>query len=289
MKKSIILTMLLFSQTAFAENKSYHANLDNSLWYISHSTPIQCTLEHPIPRYGQAHFEVKASKQINLDFILHSRQAMPKTRVATLKSVPPQWRPGKASEKIDTVKFHQQFDGYVTRQSAWRMLNELESGKYPTFFFEDWYNKDQVTSVGLSAINFNASYNEFNNCIDQLLPYDFEDISFSILKYNKNGVSLTAFSKKRLKMIGDYIKHDENISVVLIDGYSDSYGTKSHNQRLSERRATSVKEYLAELGLEKDKIQVSGFGEKHHVADNQNVLGRMQNRRVVISIEREEI
>lgn len=289
MKKIIFITLLCCLNSAYAGNKSYHANMDDSLWYISNSTPIQCTLEHPIPRYGQAHFEAKASKQVNLDFILHSKQAMPKTRMATLKSVPPQWRPGKPSENIDTVEFHQQFDGYVTRQSAWRMLNELESGQYPTFYFKDWYNKDKITSVGLSSVNFIASYDEFNNCIDQLLPYDFEDISFSILKYNKNGIQLTAFSKKRLKMIGDYIKYDENISVVLIAGYSDSYGSPSRNLQLSEQRATSVKAYLAKLGLDDDKIQVTGFGEKHHIADNRDVLGRMQNRRVVISIEREEI
>ncbi len=289
MKKIILITLLFCINNAYAINKSYQADLDNSLWYISSSTPIQCTLEHPIPRYGQAHFEAKASKQINLDFILHSKKAMPKTRMATLKSVPPQWRAGSPAEKIDTVKFYQQFDGYVTRQSAWQMLNELESGQFPTFYFKDWYNKEQVTSVGLSSINFIKSYDDFNNCIDQLLPYNFDDIAYSILKYNKNGIKLTQFSKKRLKMIGDYIKHDENISVILVSGYSDSYGARYHNQELSEQRATSVKEYLEQLGLNDEKIKVTGFGEKHHIADNRDILGRMQNRRVVISIEREDI
>ena len=289
MKKIVFITFLLCFHASYASNKSYHAKIDNSLWYISNSTPIQCTLEHPIPRYGQAHFEARASKQINLDFILQSKQAMPKTSIATLKSVPPAWRPGHHPEKIDTVKFHQQFDGYVTRQSAWRMLNELESGQYPTFYFKDWYNNKQITSVGLSSINFIKSYDEFNNCIAQLLPYNFDDIAYSILKYNKNGVQLNNFSKKRLKMIGDYIKHDKNISIMLISGYSDSYGGRNHNQQLSEKRAVSVKKYLEKLGFDDEKIQVSAFGEKHHIADNRDVLGRMQNRRVVISIEREEI
>jgi outer membrane protein OmpA-like peptidoglycan-associated protein len=289
MKKIILITSLFCVNTAFAMSKSYHANIDNSLWYISNSSPIQCTLEHPIPRYGQAHFEVKASKQINLDFILKSKQAMPETSVAILKSVPPAWRPGKTPEQIDTVKFYQQFDGYVTQQSAWRMLNELEAGQYPTFYFKDWYNNNQTTSVGLSSINFTKSYDEFNDCIAQLLPYNFDDISYSILKYNKNGIQLNSFSKKRLKMIGDYIKYDENISVVLISGYSDSYGGRNYNQQLSEERAVSVKKYLEKIGLEDDKIQVAAYGEKQHVADNRDILGRMQNRRVVISIEREEI
>ncbi|MFT6985700.1 MAG: outer membrane protein OmpA-like peptidoglycan-associated protein [Psychromonas sp.] len=289
MKKIILTTLLLYFNCSYAANKSYSATMDNSLWYISSATPIQCTLEHPIPRYGQAYFEARANKKINLDFKLHSKQAMPKTGMVTLKSVPPKWRPGNSAEKIDTVKFHQQFDGYVTRQSAWRMLNELESGQYPTFYFEDWYNKNQITSVGLSSVNFNKSYNEFNNCIDNLLPYNFDDIAYSILKYNKNGINLTPFSKKRLKMIGDYIKYDEHISIILVSGYSDSYGGRHHNQQLSEQRATAVKDYLAQLGLDNEKIQVAGYGERYHVADNRDVLGRMQNRRVVISIKREEI
>jgi outer membrane protein OmpA-like peptidoglycan-associated protein len=289
MKIQIMATLLLCINSSYAANKNYNANIDNSLWYISSSTPIQCTLEHPIPRYGQAYFEAKASKYVNLDFILQSKRALPKTRSVLLKSVPPQWRPGSEAFTIGKVTFHQQFDGYVTRQNAWQMLSELENGKYPTFYYQDWYNKDQITSIGLSSINFLDSYDEFNSCIEQLLPYNFDDIAYSILKYNKNGIKLTAFSKKRLKMIGDYIKHDENISVVLVSGYSDSYGTKYRNLQLSEQRATSVKEYLSQIGLDYEKIQVTGYGEKHHVADNRNVLGRMQNRRVVISIEREDI
>jgi outer membrane protein OmpA-like peptidoglycan-associated protein len=289
MKIQLIATLIICVNGAHASNKNYNANIDDSLWYITSSTPIQCTLEHPIPRYGQAHFEVKASKNINLDFILQSKRALPETRLVTLKSVPPQWQPGSKAETIGRVKFYQQYDGYVTRQKAWQMLSELEDGKVPTFYYQDWYNKDQITSVGLSSVNFMQSYHDFNDCIEQLLPYNFEDIAYSILKYNKNGIKLTAFSKKRLKMIGDYIKHDEDISVVLVSGYTDSYGTEQENLQLSEERASSIKDYLAQIGLDDEKIQVTGFGEKHHVADNSTILGRITNRRVVISIEREAI
>lgn len=286
-----LLSIILMSTAipVLAVNKEYNAGLDNSIWYVSSSTPIQCTLEHPIPRYGQANFVAKASKKINLDFRLDSKRAMPTTEMVQLKSVPPQWRPGAPPKFISEIKFFQQFDGYVTKQSAWLMLNELESGHFPTFYFHDWYNDDQLVSVGLSSINFNDSYDKFNNCISQLLPYNFDDIAYSILRYKKNGALLTNFSKKRLKMIGDYIKHDESISVIVVSGYSDSYGGRNTNQVLSEKRANSVKAYLSELGFKDDKIKVSGYGEKYHVADNRSVLGREQNRRVIISIEKEEI
>jgi len=289
MKKILPLTVLLTAMPAMSANKQYNASLDNSQWYLSSSTPIQCTLEHPIPRYGQANFVAKASKKINLDFRLDSNREMPTTESVQLKSVPPKWRPGSAPELIDTVKFYQQYDGYVTKQSAWRMLNELERGRYPTFYYHDWYNNNQIVSVGLSSVNFNKSYDEFNSCISQLLPYNFDDISYSILRYKKNGSSLTKFSKKRLKMIGEYIKHDETINVVLISGYSDSYGGKYSNKVLSEKRANSVKQYLSKLGFSDDKIKVSGSGEKYHVADNRTILGRDQNRRVIISIDKEDI
>ena len=289
MKKILSLTTLLITMPAMSAMKQYNASLDNSQWYLSSSSPIQCTLEHPIPRYGQANFEARASKKINLDFKLNSFREMPTTESVQLKSVPPQWRPGSAPELIDTVKFYQQYDGYVTKQSAWRMLNELERGQYPTFYYHDWYNNDQVVSVGLSSINFNKSYDEFNNCISQLLPYNFEDISYSILRYKKDGSLLTTFSKKRLKMIGEYIKYDDNINVILISGYSDSYGGEYTNKKLSEQRANSVKEYLSTLGFNDEKIQVSSLGEKHHIADNRTILGRDQNRRVIISIEKEDI
>lgn len=289
MKKILSVILISTAIPVMAANKQYNAGLDNSIWYLSNSTPIQCTLEHPIPRYGQANFVAKASKKINLDFRIDSKRAMPTTEMVKLTSVPPQWQPGSSPKFISEVKFYQQFDGYVTKQSAWQMLNELESGQFPTFYFHDWYNNDQIVSVGLSSINFNESYDKFNNCIAELLPYNFNDISYSILRYKKNGALLTQFSKKRLKMIGDYIKHDESINVILVSGYSDSYGGEYTNKVLSEKRANSVKDYLSELGFSDDKIKVSGFGEKYHVADNRSVLGREQNRRVIISIEKEEI
>ncbi|MCK5820199.1 MAG: OmpA family protein [Psychromonas sp.] len=285
----VLFLILNWTHIANADNKSYQAKIDNSLWYNSKSSPIECKLEHPIPRYGEASFKAVASKKINLSFFLQAKQGFPKTRLVTLKSIPPIWNPGSESIKIANIKFHQQFNGYVTNQNAWRMLNELESGMFPTFYYKSWYNNEQVTSVGLSAINFSKSYNKFNNCLAQLLPYNFKDISYSILKYDNKGLNLTTFSKKRLKMISDYIKHDKYISVILVSGYSDSYGSASENQEKSTQRADSVKKYLSKLGLSNDKITIASHGEKRHIADNRTKLGRIQNRRVIISLEREEI
>ncbi|MCM0080519.1 OmpA family protein [Geomonas sp. Red32] len=67
----------------------------------------------------------------------------------------------------------------------------------------------------------------------------------------------------------------------VIEGHTDSVGSEQTNQRLSERRALSVKQYLVEkFGVEPARIQTEGFGSSRPVADNKTALGRAQNRRI---------
>jgi len=72
-------------------------------------------------------------------------------------------------------------------------------------------------------------------------------------------------------------------STISIVGHTDSRGSKKSNQRLSERRAQSVADYLAGMGLS-GNMQVSGMGESAPVASNKSKSGRAQNRRVDIQV-----
>ena len=72
---------------------------------------------------------------------------------------------------------------------------------------------------------------------------------------------------------------------IRLDGYTDSIGTDEYNIKLSERRATAVKNYLIkEAGVSSSKITAVGHGEADPVADNKTAEGRAKNRRVEISI-----
>jgi outer membrane protein OmpA-like peptidoglycan-associated protein len=72
---------------------------------------------------------------------------------------------------------------------------------------------------------------------------------------------------------------------IRLDGYTDSIGTDEYNMKLSERRATAVKDYLIkEAGVSSSKITAVGHGEADPVADNKTAEGRAKNRRVEISI-----
>ncbi len=71
---------------------------------------------------------------------------------------------------------------------------------------------------------------------------------------------------------------------VLIEGYTDSVGGEDYNQGLSERRADSVKSYLAGQGIGSIRLSASGKGEGEPVASNDSAAGRQQNRRVEVII-----
>lgn len=71
---------------------------------------------------------------------------------------------------------------------------------------------------------------------------------------------------------------------VAIQGYTDSVGTEDSNQRLSERRADSVKAYLTGQGIGSTRLSAVGKGRSNPVADNDSAAGRQQNRRVEVLI-----
>jgi len=75
-----------------------------------------------------------------------------------------------------------------------------------------------------------------------------------------------------------------NLEVVIAIGHADSIGTDAYNQKLSVRRAESVKAYLVSKGVEPNRIYTEGKGEKQPVATNQTAEGRAKNRRVEIEV-----
>lgn len=71
---------------------------------------------------------------------------------------------------------------------------------------------------------------------------------------------------------------------IVVKGYTDNVGSASYNQKLSEQRAYSVANYLANHGVSSNRILTRGYGMSNPVASNNSEAGRKLNRRVEISI-----
>ena len=75
-----------------------------------------------------------------------------------------------------------------------------------------------------------------------------------------------------------------NKTVVEVAGHTDSTGAADYNQKLSERRANSVAQYLENQGLANNRVVTVGAGESRPVADNGTPEGRQANRRVELTL-----
>ncbi len=74
-----------------------------------------------------------------------------------------------------------------------------------------------------------------------------------------------------------------------VEGYTDNVGSDAFNQRLSERRAGSVRDFLVSQGISDANVSAQGFGKTNFVADNNTAAGKQQNRRVELVVSGEII
>ena len=75
-----------------------------------------------------------------------------------------------------------------------------------------------------------------------------------------------------------------DLEVIIAVGHTDSIGTDAYNQKLSIRRAESVKAYLVSKGIDRNRVYTEGKGEKQPIATNKTAAGRAKNRRVEIEV-----
>lgn len=102
--------------------------------------------------------------------------------------------------------------------------------------------------------------------------------------FDINSAALRKDFRDSLDTMADIIGEYDQTAVHVI-GHTDSTGTQSYNQQLSEKRATSVSRYLSRSGVEKQRMRFSGRGENNPVDSNATSSGRSKNRRVEIYLK----
>lgn len=105
----------------------------------------------------------------------------------------------------------------------------------------------------------------------------------SAILFGFDSDKLQANAQPDLKDLANSMKTYPGTALEII-GHTDSVGSDSYNQKLSERRASSVANFLKSQGVENTRLMTKGLGETQPVADNTSEAGRQQNRRVEIKI-----
>jgi len=111
-------------------------------------------------------------------------------------------------------------------------------------------------------------------------------LTLSDIQFRRDESELSADTMRKLYPLATLLKDKPQRSIV-IEGYTDSTGDEVYNQKLSERRAETVRDFLASAGVEPRRVSVRGYGEEHPIASNENESGRRENRRVEIIVARD--
>ncbi len=107
------------------------------------------------------------------------------------------------------------------------------------------------------------------------------------VRFDTNKSTLTATAKTNLDKLIPVFKEYADTNI-MIYGYTDSTGSAEYNLKLSQERATSVKNYLVTKGLASTRFSTSGMGIADPIATNDTPEGRSQNRRVEFAITANE-
>lgn len=111
---------------------------------------------------------------------------------------------------------------------------------------------------------------------DHGLVITLGDVLFAV-----NKAQLSPAGTRNVQKLADFLNRYPQRKV-LVEGYTDSTGSDSLNQALSERRAAAVQTALINMGINSDRIATRGYGKASPVATNDTAAGRQLNRRVEI-------
>lgn len=108
-------------------------------------------------------------------------------------------------------------------------------------------------------------------------------VTFGDVLFDLNKAELKASGMNNVAQLAQFLR-DNPERQVIVEGYTDSTGSDSYNQSLSERRANSVRAALVKMGVEPNRVIAQGYGKDYAVADNSSASGRAMNRRVEVTI-----
>jgi len=296
-------TVLLVSLLCLSSVQAltFHPRMDQAKW-LSDSHVLQCQLTQPIPSFGRAVFDASAGQPLR--FYLQSvSSAMPQGQ-ALLQSEAPTWNPALATVNLGLVKV---IDGEtpvnLDATLADKLLNELYLGKSPHFIRRDNHSAARseeplvdaeqarimnlpTIRVGLSSVHFRAAYSEYMQCLEQLMPVGFQQLSRSRVYFEADQWQLSAKTMDWLNTIVRYVQADPEVKRLYIDGYTDNLRSGSYNSQLSKKRAEAVATYLVEKGISAEQVTTRFHGERFPVASNKTAEGRSTNRRVTIRLDK---
>jgi outer membrane protein OmpA-like peptidoglycan-associated protein len=113
-------------------------------------------------------------------------------------------------------------------------------------------------------------------------------VNMSDVLFDTGQYTLRPATREKLARVSGILLSHPSLRIQ-VEGHTDSVGGDDYNQRLSEQRAATVRDYLVQSGISMNNVSAIGFGKTRPVASNETSAGRQQNRRVELVVSGDEI
>lgn len=165
----------------------------------------------------------------------------------------------------------------ATTSSAGVFTAQVEAGTWPVAVQADGYIADNksVTAIANETVRVEFS-------LRQALR-EGEVMSFDNIYFDSGSANIKPESYPVLDSVAILLR-DNPTARVQVAGHTDSDGSESSNQTLSERRAQSVYQYLVSKGIAGNRLTTVGYGESNPVAPNDSPVNKARNRRIEFTV-----
>ena len=188
LKFTLSLMSLLFVPWAHAEGPVYAGGFGSAKWLVEGSV-FECSISQKIPKYGEAVFYRQAGEAVI--FYLNAIENEMAAGSALLSSVPPSWRQGLPAEEIAYVEVSRSNRPVNLNATQTRVvMAELVKGMMPTLTREAWYDEARSIRVAISPLNFQGAYQNYQDCVIDLLPANFAQLERSSVFWRSGQMEL---------------------------------------------------------------------------------------------------
>ncbi|OUR73786.1 cell envelope biogenesis protein OmpA [Methylophaga sp. 41_12_T18] len=279
-----LLTLLLTLMVPVAHGQQFQAPITDTHWQVIES-PLECSLSQDIPGFGYAKFSQQTAEPFSLTFNSKTHSSV-QTNI-TFEIAEAHWQ--NVEQRLHLISIpaqNNQTTFAIQGQTAKQAFTHIQQGRVPAIRYRSQNASEQI-DVLFSTIHLADSLAAFEQCVDNLHPYTFDDISKLTITFAREKSDLTFSAKAALERIADYVKIDDKVHRIVVSGHTDNHGYRRVNRPLSEARALIVKNYLVEQGgLAENLVTTSSFMEHRPIATNKTLAGRVNNRRAEIEVIR---
>ncbi len=264
---------------------TFNTILSDVNWQVDQSI-FECKLSQPVAGFGQAAFSRRAGEPEA--FYLQQKQILLPEGKAIIGLGQPSWhQPGNLPTPLAEARVVAEPIPLRVENSLVETLQaELLKGLRVIITRKTENTSRNPVRVVVEPLKFRGALTNYQVCLKQLLPVSYAEVSRTTLYFDSASDELTPEERRKLEWVALYVKEDQLIKRVLIDGHTDSVGPRPNNIDISKSRSQRIATYLASAGVDHNRITTRWHGERYPIASNTTDQGRQKNRRVTIRLER---